>query len=126
MEESKGKRKFTIKRYQIPTLFNRDFFKQHVKVIRTVLDQDTGLLLSETQVMVNSEEKANLLNNNVKYFLIEEFAYNIKFCEWERKNKPQFVFPLATKVQDVINSLLKINVVKSAAEAIKESLEVLK
>ena len=34
----------------------------------------------------------------------------------------QFVFPVTTEVQDVINSLLKINAVKTAGEVIKESL----
>ena len=52
MEGSKGKGKFTIKRYQIPTLFNRDTFKRQVKEIRTMLDQGRGLSLSEIQFML--------------------------------------------------------------------------
>ena len=60
-----------------------------------------------------------MLNENVKCFLIEEF--NIKFSESKKKNESQFVFPAATKVEDVINSLLNINAVKSA-EVIKDSL----
>ena len=92
-------------------MFNRDIFKRHVKVIRAVPDQGRGLSLSDIQVMVNGEEESNFLNEDIKCFLIEEFGYNIKFSESERKN-----------VGDVINSLFNINAVKSGAELIKESL----
>ena len=47
MEESKTKGKFTIKRNQMPTLFNRDIFKLHVKQIRSALDQGRGLSLPD-------------------------------------------------------------------------------
>ena len=62
-----------------------------------------------------------MLNKDVKSFLIEEFGHNIKFSELERKNESQFVFPATIKVEDVINSLLNINAVESAAEVIKKS-----
>ena len=65
--------------------------------------------------MINSKEESN---KEVKCFLIEEFEHDIKFCESERKNESQFVFPVATKVEDVINSLLQTNTVKSASEVI--------
>ena len=71
MGGSKTKGKFTIKRYQIPTLFNRDIFKRHVKAIRSMLDQGRGLLLSEIQVIVNREEESNFLSGDVKCFVIE-------------------------------------------------------
>ena len=51
---------------------------------------------------------------------IEEFGYNIKFIELERKNESQFALPDAAELEDVIHSLL--NVVKSATEIIKKSL----
>ena len=66
MEGSKTKAKFTIDRYQISPLFNRDIFKWHVKAIRALLDQGGSLSLSEIQVMVKSEEESNLLNENAK------------------------------------------------------------
>ena len=72
--------------------------------------------------MVNSKEVSDLLNEDVKCFLIEKFGHNIKFSDSEKKNESQFVFPAAIKVEDVINSLLNINAVKRAAEVIKESL----
>ena len=72
MKGNKTKGKLTIKRYQSPTLFDRVIFKQHVKAIRGV-DQGRGLSLLEIQVMVNSEEESNLLNEDIKCFLIEEF-----------------------------------------------------
>ena len=69
--------------------------------------------------MVNSKEESNLLNEDVKCFLIEEFRHNIKFSEWERKNESQFAFLAATKVEDVINFLRDVYAVKSAAEVIR-------
>ena len=51
---------------------------------------------------------------------IEEFGYNIKFSESERKNESQFALSEAAEVEDVINSLL--NAVKSATEIIRKSL----
>ena len=69
MEGSKTKAKFTIDRYQILSLFNRDIFKWHVKAIRALLDQSGSLSLSEIQVMVETEEEHNLLNKDVKCLL---------------------------------------------------------
>ena len=37
---------------------------------------------------------------------IEEFGYNIKFSESERKNESQFALPEAAEVEDVIHSPL--------------------
>ena len=122
MEGSKTKGKFTIKRYQIPTLFNRDIFKRPGKAMRPMPDRGKGLSLSEIQIMVNSEEESNLSNKDVKCFLIKEHGHNIKFNESVRKNASPFVFHAETKVEYVINSLLNINAAKSAAEVIKESL----
>ena len=51
---------------------------------------------------------------------VEEFGYNIKFSESERKNESQFAWPDAAELEDVIHSLL--NAVKSATEIIKKSL----
>ena len=122
MEGSKTKGKLTIKRYQIPALFNRDIFKRPVKAMRTMPDRGRGLSLSEIQIMVNGEEESNLLKKDVKCFLIKEHGDNIKFNESVRKNASPFVFPAEAKVEHVINSLLNINTAKSAAEVIKESL----
>ena len=70
MEGRKTKGKFTIKRSQIPTLFNRNIFKRYMEAIRAVLDQVRGLSLSEIQAMINSAEESNMLNEDVKCFLI--------------------------------------------------------
>ena len=64
-----------------------------MKAIRAVLDQRRGLPLSEIQVRINSEEEPNLLNEDVKCILVEEFGHYIKFSESERENESQFVFP---------------------------------
>ena len=67
-----------------------------MKAIRAVLDQRRGLPLSEIQVRINSQEEPNLLNEDVKCILIEEFGHYIKFSESERENESQFVFAGAT------------------------------
>ena len=67
MVGSRTKGKFTVKRYQIPTLFNRVIFKRQVKAIRQVQDQWIGLSLSEIHVIVNREEESNLLNEDVMF-----------------------------------------------------------
>ena len=69
--------------------------------------------------MVNSKDEPNLLNEDVKCFLIEEFGHSIKFSESERKNESKLVFLATTKVEDVINSLRNIYAVKNAAEVIR-------
>ena len=93
-----------------------------MKATKAVLDQGRGSSLSEIQFIVKSEEESNLLNEDVKCFLIEEFRHNIKFSELERKNESQFVLLLAIKVEGVINSLHNIYALKSPAEVIKQSL----
>ena len=109
-ERKQNKRK--IHNQKIPTLFNRDVFRRDVKkAIRGVLVQGRGLSLSEIQVMVNSEEESNLLNKDVKCFLMEEFGPSNLVNKRGKMNHSLF-FPAATKVEDVINSFLNINAVK--------------
>ena len=75
-----------------PIVSKRDIFKHHLGIIRTVIDQGRGLSLSEIFDMINSKEDSNLLNKEVKCFLLEEFGDCIKFCTPKRKNESQFVF----------------------------------
>ena len=93
-----------------------------MKAIKAVLDKGGGISLSETQVMVNSEEDYNLLSESIKCFLKEEeFVHSIKFSESEQKYESQFVFPPATKVKDLLSTFCNINAVKSTAKVITES-----
>ena len=78
--------------YNVSLVSKRDIFKCHSEIIRTVLDQGKGLSLTEIRDMINNEEESNLLNKDIKCFLLEEFGDNIKFCNPERKNESQFVF----------------------------------
>ena len=106
----------------VPPLTNRDIFKRHMKTIKTVLNQGRGLSLSEIRDMVNSEENSNLVNKDIKCFLIEESGEKIKFSESNKKNESHFVFSAEINIEDVINSLRNINVVKSAAKLIRKAL----
>ena len=94
-----------------------EIFKHHSKIIRTVSDQGKGLSLSEIRDTINNKEEFNL---DIKCFLLEEFGDSIKFCNLERKNKSQFVFSSLIQLDDVVNSVCSMNVVKTAAVTIRE------
>ena len=72
---------------KIATLSAKGFFKQHVKAVRTFLDQVRDISLSEMQDMVTSEDESNLLNKDVNYFLTEIFGHSFKFSKSETRNK---------------------------------------
>ena len=62
--------------------------------------------------MINQDDDDDLKNNEIKGFLIEEYGDSIS----ERKNQTLFAFSSSIEVQDVINFLWNIDVVKSAAK----------
>ena len=72
--------------------------------------------------MINNEDESNLLNRDINCVLLDEFGDNIKFCNPERKKESQFVFFSLIELEDVVNSLRRMNAVKSAAATIKEAL----
>ena len=108
--------------YIVSLVSKRDIFKRHSQIIRTVLDQGKRLSLTEIRDMINNKEESNLLNKVIKCFLLEEFGDNIKFCNPERKNESQFVFSSSIQLDDVVNSLRRMNVVKSAAAKVTQAL----
>ena len=72
-------------------------FKYHSQIISTVLDQGKGLFLSEIRDMINNKQKSNLLNKNIKCFLLEQFGDSIKFSNTEWKSKVSgFIFDFHT------------------------------
>ena len=100
----------------------RDIFKNYFPFVKSIIDQGRGFSLSDIMEMINQEDDADLKNNEIRGFLIEEFADSISFCDPERKNQSLFAFSSLIEVQDVINSLRNIDVVKSAAIEIRKSL----
>ena len=74
--------------------------------------------------MINHAHDADLKNNGkeTKVFLIKEFEDFIPFCDPEKRILSLFGFSLSTEVQDVINSLQTVDVVKTAAIEITKSL----
>ena len=52
---------------------------------------------------------------DLKGFSIEEFGDSISFCDPERKSQSLFAFSSSIEVQNVINVLRNIDVVKTAA-----------
>ena len=68
--------------------------------------------------MINQDDDDDLKNNEIKGFLIEEYGDSIS----ERKNQTLFAFSSSIEVQDVINFLWNIDVVKTAAIEIRKSL----
>ena len=108
--------------YNVTPVSKQNIFKHQSQMIRIVLDQGKGLSLTEIRDMINNEQESNLLNKYIKCLLLEEFGDNIKFCNPEKKNESQFVFSSSIQLDDVVNSLRRMNVVKSAAATIREAL----
>ena len=71
--------------------------------------------------MINQDDDADLKHNKITSFLIKEFGNSILFGDAEIKNQ-SFSFSSPTKVQNIINSLQNIDVVKTAAIDIRKSL----
>ena len=71
--------------------------------------------------MINQKDDADLKSNEIKSLLIKNFSDSISFCDPERKNQ-SFAFSSSIEVQDVINFLRNIDVVKNATIEIKKLL----
>ena len=71
--------------------------------------------------MINQDDDADLKHNKITSFLIKEFGNSILFGDAEIKNQ-SFSFSSPTKVQNIINSLQNIDVVKTVAIDIRKSL----
>ena len=105
-----------------PLRTKRDIFKHHAHFIKSIIDQGRGFSLADSRDMINQDNDADLKNNEIKGFLIEEFGDSISFCDPERKNLSLFAFSSSIEVKDVVNSLRNLDVVKSAAVEIRKSL----
>ena len=100
----------------------RDIFINYFPFVKSIIDQGRGFSLSGIRDMINQGDDAYLKNNEIKGFLIEKFGDSISFYDPERKNQSLFAFYSSMEVQDVINSLRNIDVVKTAAIEIRKSL----
>ena len=91
-------------------------------LIRPLIKEGRGLSLSDIRDLINNENDADLKTNEIKSFLIEEFGEEIKFCDPERKNPSLFVVSSAVNVEDVVNSIRNLDVVKTAGTEIRKAL----
>ena len=69
-----------------------DIFKNYFSFIKSIIDQGRGFSLSDIRGTINQDDDANLRNNEIKGFLIEEFGDFISIYDPERKNQPLFAF----------------------------------
>ena len=102
------------------TKTKRDIFKNYFSFIKLIIDLGRRFFfLSDIRDMIKQDDDADLKKYEIKGFQIKEFGDSISFCDPERKNQSIFAFFSSIEVQEVINSLLKINAVKIAAIELK-------
>ena len=75
----------------------KDKFKSYFPFIKSIIDQGRGFSLSDIRDMINQDDNADLKNNEVKGFLIEELGDSISFCDPERKNQSLLAFSSSIK-----------------------------
>ena len=76
----------------------RGILKNYFSFIKLIIDQGRGFSLSDIRDMINQDDNADLRNNEIKGFLIDEFGDSISFCNPERKNQSLLAFSSSTEV----------------------------
>ena len=73
--------------------------------------------------MINENNDVLVQNKHIKSIIAEYFREKIQFCESDHKNKAIFVFSSSISTADILNILRSLDTIKSAATAIRQSLE---
>ena len=89
-------------------------FKNYFPYIKSITDQGTGFSLPDIWNMINQDDNADLKNNEIKSFLIQEFSDPTSFCDRVGKNK-SLSFSSSHEMQDMKNSSRNTDVVKTAS-----------
>ena len=79
-----------------------------------------GFSLPDVRDKINQNDDADLKNIEIKSFQVKTFGDFISYCDLERKSQ-SFVFSSSLEVQEIINSLQNIDVVKTTASEKKKS-----
>ena len=68
----------------------RDTFILYIDFLQTIFDAGTAISLSEIRDMINDGSNINIINSEVKHFLIEHFAKKIQF--WSVRTSKRITF----------------------------------
>ena len=72
----------------------RATFKIEIERIKVILDQGSGLTLSEIGDIINRKQReVEVSNKEVKLFLMKQLQQSIKFCPSKTRMNPMHFFP---------------------------------
>jgi hypothetical protein len=100
----------------------RDVFKRHIDFVNNIIDQGSGISLSEIRDMVNDKDGINITNSEVKTFLISLMNNHIQFCPSTRLNESLYVFSSDVSIEDVVKILRSLDATKEVASKIRKCL----
>ena len=101
----------------------RLLFLQEVESIKELIDRGFGVPLSEIRDTLNEEYRDSFISNKeVKLFVIEHFGEDIQFICLKRKNESMILFSSKLTVEDVVQEMKSIDIVKDTARMIRQSL----
>ena len=109
-------------RENVMTITKRDVFNRHIKFIKDIIDQGSGISLSDIRDMINDLEDININNSEVNNFLIESMGEEIQFCPSTCSNESLFVISSEINIQDVVKILRSIDATKLVAKKIRKCL----
>ena len=76
--------------------------------------------VSDIRDMLNEKEEFVFNNSEIKTFLISAFTDEIQFSNSDKVDELQIVFSSKPDIQDIVQILRKINIIKEAAVQIRQ------
>ena len=98
----------------------RHIFENYKEFIKEIIDSGSGISLSDIRDMLNEKEEIVFNNSEIKTFLISAFTDEIQFSNSDKVNELQIVFSSKIDIQDIVQILRKINIIKEAAIQIRQ------
>ena len=98
----------------------RHIFENYKEFIKEIIDSGSGISLYDVRDMLNEKEEFVFNNSEMKTFLISAFTDEIQFSNSDQVNKSQIVFSSKIDIQDIVQILRKINIIKEAAVQIRQ------
>ena len=98
----------------------RQIFENYKEFIKEIIDSGSGISLSDIRDMLNEKEEFVFNNSEIKTFLISAFTDEIQFSNSDKVNESQIAFSSKIDIQDIVQILRKINIIKEAAVQIRQ------
>ena len=76
--------------------------------------------MSDIRDMLNEKEEFVFNNSQIKTFLISAFTDEIQFSSYDKVNESQIVFSSKIDIQDIVQILRKINIIKEAKVQVRQ------